>query len=77
MSRESLTRWTCNACGVKRETPSMKQPSGWVGYGFTNAGVPLGEQTTLGHLCDNCAARIVAPLAAAPSPTTPTEDGQS
>jgi len=58
MSRDLIARWTCNACRVNTETAADKQPKGWIGYGLTCSGAPLGEKGVIGHLCGTCAARI-------------------
>lgn len=55
MTRENVTRWTCNTCGDRIETDTTTQPKGWVGYGFTEPDVPAGEHRVLGHLCKSCA----------------------
>lgn len=63
MTRDTYVRWTCNSCGAVEDVTGG-QPKGWVGYGMTQPGVPAGEQTTLGHLCNTCAQRLEAALAA-------------
>jgi hypothetical protein len=60
--REAIARWTCNSCGSVEETPSDKQPKGWVGYSMTETGVPAGELPVLGHLCDGCRRRVESAL---------------
>ena len=61
MTRENFTRWTCNLCRAVKEV-TAGQPKGWVGYGFTDPGVPAGEHKTLGHLCPKCHAVVAAPM---------------
>jgi hypothetical protein len=58
MTRTTIARWTCNTCGDLQETDTSKQPEGWVGYGFTEPGIPAGEHNVLGHLCRPCARTV-------------------
>lgn len=62
MTQELKAVWTCNLCKAVIETGATEQPSGWVGYGFTNPGTPLGERATLGHLCATCAKDVTTGL---------------
>lgn len=78
MTRSTFARWTCNVCKFQKETASDKQPKGWIGYGFTTADTPNGEQKTLGHLCPRCATNVqnVMTPVDAPSPIRDAPGGQ-
>jgi hypothetical protein len=75
MTRRIFARWTCNSCGIERDTPSDEQPVGWVGYGFTETGVPAGEQRSIGHLCEECYGKVEAALEARESTRIRTKRG--